>query len=85
MYWISNIDFEEVHSLTFAKRYKSTGDWLIKEPKIDQWFFNNTGLVWYYGKREYTSSYDSKSPADILSWGWKVGPCVTGHKLSGQS
>lgn len=68
MHWISNADFEGVHSLTYRKD-KCTGDWLIKGPEFGQWFFGNTGLLWCYGTREYTSLYVSKSLADIPSWG----------------
>lgn len=50
--WVSSIDFEQTHQDTFAKKHEHTGDWLLREPKYEQWFSSATSsLLWCNGKR----------------------------------
>lgn len=52
MNWICTTDFEKEHALTFEKRYKNTGDWLLEEPVFKQWFdVTGSRVLWCYGKR----------------------------------
>ena len=52
MNWICTTDFEKEHALTFEKRYKDSGDWLLEEPIFEQWFdVTNSCVLWCYGKR----------------------------------
>ena len=54
MHWICIIDFEKKHTSTFEKRNKDTCDWLLREPKFEQWFDDtNSCILWCYGKRKY--------------------------------
>ena len=65
MNWISTLDFEEEHAFTFEKRYKNTGDWLIKEPVFKQWFnVTDSCVLWCYGKRNYLPNIISF----VMSW-----------------
>ncbi|OAG06012.1 ankyrin [Paraphaeosphaeria sporulosa] len=49
--WLSSIDFEKTHQDTFAKKHEKTCDWLIKEPKYQQWFTSPaSSLLWCHGK-----------------------------------
>jgi ankyrin repeat domain-containing protein 50 len=51
--WVSNIDFERVHEDMYARKYERTCDWLIDEPKYQQWLSSSTSsLLWCYGKRK---------------------------------
>jgi hypothetical protein len=51
--WVSSIDFEKVHQDTYAKKHAQTCDWLINEPKYQQWFNNpDSSLLWSHGKRK---------------------------------
>ena len=38
MNWIGTTEFEEEYALTFKKRYKDTGDWLLAEPVFKSGF-----------------------------------------------
>ena len=50
--WVSSIDFEQTHVTTFAKKHGNTCDWLIREPKYQQWLSGSTSaLLWCSGKR----------------------------------
>lgn len=52
--WMSSIDFEKTHQDTFAKKHQQTCDWLIKEPKYQQWLTSPaSSLLWCYGKRKH--------------------------------
>ncbi|MCJ1342870.1 hypothetical protein MMC31_001059 [Peltigera leucophlebia] len=56
MRWICTIDFEKEHASTFEKRYKDTGNWLLKEPVFEQWFnVTNSYVLWCYGKRNFVN------------------------------
>ena len=58
MNWIGTTDFEEEHALTFKKRYKDTGDWLLAEPVFKQWFYDtDSRVLWCYGKRKLSTYY----------------------------
>ncbi|KAJ4288061.1 hypothetical protein N0V90_012078 [Kalmusia sp. IMI 367209] len=49
--WLSDIDFEDVHQSIYAKKHKGTGDWLINEPKFQQWMRSpRSSLLWCNGK-----------------------------------
>ncbi|KAL9118052.1 MAG: hypothetical protein Q9187_005405 [Circinaria calcarea] len=51
--WISNRDFEKDHDNVFSKRHPDTGTWLLREPKVEQWFnMHSSTLLWCYGKRK---------------------------------
>ena len=51
--WVSDIDFEDVHQKIYAERSEQTCDWLLREPKFQQWFNSSTStLLWCYGKRK---------------------------------
>lgn len=50
--WVSTIEFEKVHQDIYAKKCEDTCDWLIKEPKYQEWSNSSTSsLLWCYGKR----------------------------------
>jgi hypothetical protein len=52
--WISSIDFEKIHQDTFAKKHEKTCDWLMNEPKYQQWFTSPaSSLLWCHGKRNH--------------------------------
>ena len=56
MNWISTIDFENEHALTFEKRYKDTGNWLLEEPVFQQWIDGtDSRVLWCYGKRNLST------------------------------
>ncbi|MCJ1344657.1 hypothetical protein MMC31_002860 [Peltigera leucophlebia] len=56
MNWICITDFEKEHALTFEKRYKDTGNWLLEEPVFEQWFdVTDSRVLWCYGKRNLSS------------------------------
>ncbi|KAH7555089.1 hypothetical protein BM1_07750 [Bipolaris maydis] len=49
--WASDIDFEEVHQSTYAKKHRDTGDWLTQEPKFQEWMRSpHSSLLWCNGK-----------------------------------
>ncbi|KAI8937256.1 hypothetical protein NX059_006465 [Plenodomus lindquistii] len=49
--WVSNIDFEQTHQVIYAKKQEKTCDWLIKDPRYQQWFNSpNSSLLWCHGK-----------------------------------
>jgi hypothetical protein len=51
--WVSNIEFEKIHQDIYAKKHENTCDWLIKEPKYQEWFNSSTSsLLWCHGKRQ---------------------------------
>lgn len=52
--WVSDIDFEEVHRDIYAKKHTGTADWLIQDPKFQQWMRSaRSSLLWCNGKREW--------------------------------
>lgn len=56
MNWICTIDFVEEHALTFKKRYKDTGNWLLEKPVFQQWFdVTDSSALWCYGKRNIST------------------------------
>ncbi|MCJ1348246.1 hypothetical protein MMC31_006477 [Peltigera leucophlebia] len=56
MNWICTTDFEKEHALTFEKRYKDTGNWLLEEPVFEQWFgVTDSRVLWCYGKRNLST------------------------------
>jgi hypothetical protein len=58
--WVSSIDFEKTHQDTFAKKYEKTCDWLIEEPKYEQWFTSPaSSLLWCHGKRKRYCAYSN--------------------------
>jgi hypothetical protein len=51
--WVSDIDFETVHQNIYAKKHDNTGDWLVMEPKYQQWLNSPaSSLLWCHGKRK---------------------------------
>ncbi|KAJ6267202.1 hypothetical protein PSV08DRAFT_412143 [Bipolaris maydis] len=49
--WASDIDFEEVHQSTYAKKHRDTSDWLTQEPKFQEWMRSpHSSLLWCNGK-----------------------------------
>ncbi|KAF2727145.1 hypothetical protein EJ04DRAFT_570650 [Polyplosphaeria fusca] len=49
--WVSTIEFEKIHQDIYAKKQEDTCDWLIKEPKYQEWFNGSTSsLLWCFGK-----------------------------------
>lgn len=50
--WVSEIDFEDVHEMKYAKRHKHTGDWLLQSDEFRH-FMDSTdksSMLWCYGK-----------------------------------
>ncbi|EUC36296.1 hypothetical protein COCCADRAFT_73150, partial [Bipolaris zeicola 26-R-13] len=49
--WVSDVDFEEVHQSTYAKKQRGTGDWLTREPRFQEWMqSSHSSLLWCNGK-----------------------------------
>jgi hypothetical protein len=65
--WVSDLDFEQIHQNTYAKKHEQTCDWLIKEAKYQQWCNNPvSSLLWCYGKRKQTILLDHRGMLTTL-------------------
>ena len=52
--WISSIDFEETHRVTFAKKHEHTCGSLTIDPKYREWFTSPaSSSLWCHGKRKH--------------------------------
>ena len=79
MNWIctTDFDFEKEHALTFEKRYKDTGDWLLEEPVFEQWFdVTDSRVFWCYGKRNKSLPNIIPFLLIVTSWSGKDGSRV---------
>ena len=53
LFWVSSINFDKVHQDIYAKKHEDTCDWLINEPKYQQWLNGPlSSLLWSHGKRK---------------------------------
>ena len=51
--WLSADDFEETHDRHFKKRFESTGQWLLDDPRFGCWRDEaQSSLLWCYGPRK---------------------------------
>jgi len=63
--WLSSIDFEKTHQDIFAKKHEKTCDWLIEEPKYEQWLTSPTSsLLWCHGKRKHYCMLTTNTSSD---------------------
>ena len=53
--WLSPEDFEETHERHFRKRFETTGQWLLDDPRFKNWRDEaKSGLLWCYGARKFS-------------------------------
>ena len=51
--WLSPHDFDETHERYFNKRFQSTGQWLLDDPRFISWRDEaQSSLLWCYGARK---------------------------------
>ena len=51
--WLSPGDYEETHERHFRKRFQSTGQWLLDDPRFISWRDEaQSRLLWCYGARK---------------------------------
>lgn len=51
--WLSPDDFEETHERHFRKRSENTGQWLLSDPRFENWRDKaQSSLLWCYGARK---------------------------------
>lgn len=76
--WVSTIEFEKIHQDVYAKKHEKTCDWLIKEPKYQEWFNSSTSSP--CGAMENVSNTPSPTSYKMLttnSWDWQICPGVS--------
>ena len=51
--WLSPDDFEDTHDRHFGKRFGVTGQWLLEDPRFENWRDETqSSLLWCYGARK---------------------------------
>lgn len=81
--WISDIPFEDHHSVARTGRTANTGGWLFKQRVFQDWQISDDSMIfWLHGIRESSKNDITKRVKLILSfhsWRWKNEACFPSY------
>ena len=50
--WTNQIDFRKDQAAIYSKRYKTTGDWMLRRKEFEDWINgDSSSLLWCWGSR----------------------------------